>query len=693
MSSGNGGTIAPSNKYQFADVGLRVKGEWVKGRLSLERTGASAPFSLGFQPNDVAQEEHGLSLSQLELLSVNHGANNEGEQFLKLSLPGKREGKTKDVLFNFGNRLAAVATVQAALTSAVANSSSPVPGQASSSSASSSASSQEGGNSGYFAKYRASETASAATADSLSVGGASALERDARKTLLQLDDELFELYRAVVLSGLLGEEEFWAAREGQVAEERAQLRQGRGLSSGLTADVHAVKTSQDNIHFELSAEQMNRIFLDHPRVQRLHQERVGSGEMAEVEFWKLYLSSKYFNAGRVTTAEFRASANALEAAAVFGDYGEDEEEDLSGRVASLYQRGSRAKGVHVDPAVDLLTSLNDDPHGSATALAGVGMAARASFGIVERDPGEAVKDKAIREKIVRLGRKLTIEDVHKMDSRPAEGEAGPLLSSFNRHALLVLPDEVGPQMARRHEKRIKRAEEHEREAEVLQDLGEDLGGKARPVSGIVPLELKGQSAYLAVGGAPGAATPSPAATPAPAHASSAPPLPRTPAPGSLAHWAPSKLHRTMPAAAVALRVLTGLANDAAVLGGGGGSSSGGAAAAATRMPDRVEEIADHQELLMLFRASNELRKHFWTLFPPPIRVKEPLETQSAWLRAEDLAAKLHNCLERMDEFRAYALSQGNQPLAYLVLDLKEQLDKAVRDWAKFKEIQLKKRAK
>jgi hypothetical protein len=48
------------------------------------------------------------------------------------------------------------------------------------------------------------------------MGGASALERDTRKTLLQLDDELFELYRAVVLSRLLSEEEFWAAREGQV---------------------------------------------------------------------------------------------------------------------------------------------------------------------------------------------------------------------------------------------------------------------------------------------------------------------------------------------------------------------------------------------------------------------------------------------------------------------------------------------
>jgi hypothetical protein len=69
---------AARNKYQFADVGLRVKGEWVKGLLSVKRaSGAGAPYSLEFDPSDVAQEEHGLSLSESDLLAVDNCANNE----------------------------------------------------------------------------------------------------------------------------------------------------------------------------------------------------------------------------------------------------------------------------------------------------------------------------------------------------------------------------------------------------------------------------------------------------------------------------------------------------------------------------------------------------------------------------------------------------------------------------------------
>jgi len=207
--------------------------------------------------------------------------------------------------------------------------------------------------------------------------------------------------------------------------------------------------------------------------------------------------------------------------------------------------------------------------------------------------------------------------------------------------------------------------ESERSADVLEDLEPaDRGTQAAPIA----LDLAGQSAYMAVGGN---------------KAGTSVPSSETPAVKaeveSLRSWTPSNLSDVLPNSHTAMRVLEQLVGQ------------GGSAAQQAERVDQIEDIVDYQELMRVFRASNELRRQFWVSLPPQLRAKEPLETQPAWIRLEKLAKRIAECEERVRAFRVHARNQSNLPLATLLLDILEQLSKASDSWQKYKELQLKKR--
>ena len=52
---------------------------------------------------------------------------------------------------------------------------------------------------------------------------------------------------------------------------------------------------------------------------------------------------------------------------------------------------AKQKTSQVDPAVDLVTTVYDNPIGQYTELAGVGLEDKVGFGLIRRDPQEADK--------------------------------------------------------------------------------------------------------------------------------------------------------------------------------------------------------------------------------------------------------------------------------------------------------------
>lgn len=51
----------------------------------------------------------------------------------------------------------------------------------------------------------------------------------------------------------------------------------------------------------------------------------------------------------------------------------------------------RSRTANVDPSVDLVTTMYDNPTGQYNELAGVGLEDKVGFGIFQRDPQEAEK--------------------------------------------------------------------------------------------------------------------------------------------------------------------------------------------------------------------------------------------------------------------------------------------------------------
>mmetsp|Transcript_9501 Transcript_9501/g.16641 ORF Transcript_9501/g.16641 Transcript_9501/m.16641 type:complete len:666 (-) Transcript_9501:185-2182(-) len=660
-----------SNVFRYANVSVKYRKEWRSGTLTLERASSSSPFVVQFEPDQLAYQAVAFTAPASEL-DFQCGAK-DGEHFLRFIDVNGTLGWKKPKSFNFGNREHAVATVVKNLQTPVMNSGMDLdpsqaahsqPGQPSQSSQSSIPghdASQSAGSSEYFSKYHPNGVKNDELPDP---GGSTPIEREARLSILERDDEVRELFKAVVTGNLMTAEEFWQARSNIVNEEKMELGQVRGLSSGLTADIRANRTSQDGKSFEITQETIHRIFLDQPRVQRLHKAQVGGNLMTEAEFWTLYLSSRYFYQGQDVTPEFRASPQAQAAIKIFGDFDDDDEDDDDDeelRTRSLNDHASRLNALAVDPNVDLLTSLRDEPHGNPTTLAGVGLAAHASFGITDRDPSEAAKDKKNRERVKKLGRKVTMEDVEKLESKPLS--ANPLMSRYNKHSVLALPEEKGERYARRVKNRLERMTIDDREADILVDLAHADKPVEPPV---VPLNLSGKSAYAAVGGKSASGTASTS-------------LPRVKRErGGVENWNPSLLVSALPPGPTALKVLHQIT----------GHNNGGENAHRTT---RLEEVKDHEELLRIFRASNEVRRQFWAQFPPTLSNTIPLEEQPDYRRMEQVVSKLVECTQQVNDFKRYALDTSNLVLVNLLKDVKSQLDQSTSSWGKFKQFMAKRK--
>mmetsp|Transcript_2263 Transcript_2263/g.5224 ORF Transcript_2263/g.5224 Transcript_2263/m.5224 type:complete len:665 (-) Transcript_2263:213-2207(-) len=652
--------------YEYSDVKLRVGKVWVSGSLSVT-SGVGETLRLVFKPTDSTEAHHGFSATRKELIDEKLG-NNMSEYFIQVLriVPGRN--KPKKCTFNFGARQNAALTVRNELTKAatttsqqtsaggVQNQSSGGPGMSVNT-----GSSQPSGE--YFEKYgRPLDPSSVDIEDDPDATPQTNL---ARRQLLETNPDLLAVYMSTV-PALMTVKEFWEAREDQVQEEKRSVMQFRGLSTGLTADVEPAAVSRDEINYVLTPEVIKRIFLEHRRVHRLYQEKVQrTKEFSEERFWHLYFFSRYHPPMWKIGPEMLASDDVQAAISLFGDFDDEEDmEDLGKKhIITFDNHGNHPHDVPpVAPNVDLLQTLNDNPRGAANELAAVGMADRAGFGIAQRDPGEEEREAKHRRKLQRLGRKVTIDDVKRLDSLPVE--SGPLMSRYNRHAKTVLPDEESEGHRLRAAKRIRRMKESEKKADTFHDLEEAGGIRRGPQP--VPLQLNEQlSAYIAVGGAAVAKPPAAQASPAQEIASDV----IVPS-ANILEWNSGDLRNVLPKSSVAVDVLRHVL---------GSNNERGADENVTE----VSQLTDHNELLRVFRACNEIRRQFWTSFQELVKHRDPRAQSALLRRVQSIVEKLKLIQQRNEDFRNYARENSNSTVAMFLLQIRDQLQRAIDTWHKY----------
>jgi len=651
--------MADGRVFEYEGVGFRVKKAWVQGSFRVEQTAARGVV-VRFEPSDATESQlHGMELSGAQVENFKVGTNGP-DSFLKLEIKGKK----KAPLFNFGTRKQAVDTVVSVLQMRQQSDLEMKSGNDDAQVGETSGDLQNPSgpvmnDNGYYRKY-APNNQELFEWDP----AASKEENEMRRELLEVDDELAEVYKATVNYGILTVQDFWSARKERLEEEAATRNQPRGLSSGLTADVQVTSTNQNEMNYQLTTEVIKRIFLEFPTVHRLYLDKVKTNEeLTEERFWELYMRSRYHLPNRNLTEEMKLSADVQEAIRLFGDFDDDGDVEKEKKVKfTLDNKGNHPK-VTVDPNIDLLTTLNDNPRGTPGTLAGVGMADWAGFGVANRDPAEADRDKKIRLKLQKLGRSATKRDVETLQSKPVASD--PLLSRYNKHGEMVLPDEDDPAFKDRVQKRIERVI---RESQTSSDSslleGDDSGKRPRPV----PFNFDLVNGFSAIGGA--------TRDTAESKTSSSFSQPST-AEVTLKMFLANPLSRAFPSAEDASKMSNYILSSFNH---------------AHLEKESVEALPDGQEFLRVHRACKEVRKRFWTNFQQVIEDRKHIPIVRALHKRIDICIeKIQTIISRINDFREYCLQKGNGQISLMLLQVRRELEKVLSTWNKYETLRKRKR--
>ncbi|KAI9101979.1 hypothetical protein DFS34DRAFT_577822 [Phlyctochytrium arcticum] len=172
--------------------------------------------------------------------------------------------------------------------------------------------------------------------------GLSGEERQIRLTILQENKELGELFKSLVLSNLVSEEDFWATRRHMMTYQKWQKNQKKG-SLGAIAEVKPTDGEGTDMKFKITEEVIASILAQYPPVRKAYADNVPI-KMTKEAFMRKYLESKYYQrkpgTSSSTSDEF------------FSQYEDDDDDDYA-----IHPKSSKYDRSHM--LLDLAAQTED----------------------------------------------------------------------------------------------------------------------------------------------------------------------------------------------------------------------------------------------------------------------------------------------------------------------------------------------
>ncbi|XP_062594471.1 general transcription factor IIH subunit 1-like isoform X2 [Saccostrea cucullata] len=146
-------------------------------------------------------------------------------------------------------------------------------------------------------------------------------ELEEKNRMLQDNPELFQLYKDLVVTGVITADEFWASRKNQ-SNTKPEKSQSVGVSAAFLADIKPQTDGCNGLKYNLTADIIESIFRTYPMVKKKHAEHVPH-DMTESEFWTRFFQSHYFHRDRTV----------MGTKDVFSDCAKSDEKDMKEEIS------------------------------------------------------------------------------------------------------------------------------------------------------------------------------------------------------------------------------------------------------------------------------------------------------------------------------------------------------------------------
>ncbi|XP_071121444.1 general transcription factor IIH subunit 1-like [Mytilus edulis] len=165
-------------------------------------------------------------------------------------------------------------------------------------------------------------------------------ELEEKNRLLQDNPEIFQLYKDLVVSGVMSSDEFWAQRAEMQSKSTSTKSEGKqvvGVSAAFLADIKPETDGCNGLKYNLTTDIIESIFRTYPMVKKKHLEYVPH-QLSESEFWTRFFQSHYFHRDRTNISK----------AEMFSDCAKNDEKEISDEIE---------KNVS-DPLIDLVAGAD-----------------------------------------------------------------------------------------------------------------------------------------------------------------------------------------------------------------------------------------------------------------------------------------------------------------------------------------------
>ena len=133
-------------------------------------------------------------------------------------------------------------------------------------------------------------------------------EIERKNKVLASNKELFQLYKDLVVSGIVSAEEFWSSHSKELEDAASKSNEDESQRVGVQASFLATLKASSKpdeqsggIRYNLTPDAIEAIFKTYPTVRQKHSEYVPH-TMSETEFWSCFFQSHYFHGDRLESA-------------------------------------------------------------------------------------------------------------------------------------------------------------------------------------------------------------------------------------------------------------------------------------------------------------------------------------------------------------------------------------------------------